>query len=55
MSFLKFLFAMFLSFLPGIFGIMVSPISTGQNIWYNSLYNSAEISKNNREINWKYF
>ena len=41
MSFLKFLFAMFLSFLPGIFGIMVSPISTGQNIWYNSLYNSA--------------
>ena len=41
MSFLKFLFAMFLSFLPGILGIIVTPMSTGANSWYNSLYHSA--------------
>ena len=32
---------MFLSFIPGILGIMVTPIETGGNVWYNSLNNSA--------------
>jgi tryptophan-rich sensory protein len=41
MAFLKFIFAMFLSFLPGIIGIMVTPIETGGNLWYNSLNNSV--------------
>ena len=41
MTFLKFIFAMFLSFLPGILGIMVTPIDTGGNAWYNTLNNSA--------------
>ncbi len=37
MTFLKFLFAMFLSFLPGILGLFVAPMMGGENIWYNSL------------------
>ena len=37
MAFLKFVFAMFLSFLPGFIGVMVTPIETGGNAWYNSL------------------
>lgn len=37
MTFLKFIFAMFLSYLPGIIGVMVTPIETGGNAWYNSL------------------
>ena len=41
MTFLKFIFAMFLSFLPGIIGIVVTPIDTGGNLWYNTLNNSA--------------
>lgn len=41
MTFLKFLFAMVLSFLPGIIGVMVTPISTGGNAWYNTLNNSS--------------
>jgi len=41
MTFLKFLFAMFLSFLPGILGVIVTPINTGGNAWYNTLNNSA--------------
>ena len=41
MAFLKFVFAMFLSFLPGILGVIVTPMSTGGNIWYNSLTNSV--------------
>ena len=40
MALLKFIFAMFLSFLPGILGLFVTPISTGQNLWYNTLNNS---------------
>ena len=41
MTFLKFLFAMFLSFLPGILGLFVAPMMGGENIWYNSLNNSS--------------
>ena len=41
MSFLKFLFCMFLSFLPGILGLFVAPMMGGENIWYNSLNNSS--------------
>ena len=41
MGFLKFLFAMFLSFLPGILGLFVAPIASGQNVWYNSLNQPA--------------
>ena len=41
MTFLKFIFAMFLSFLPGILGVIVTPINTGGNAWYNTLNNSA--------------
>ena len=37
MNFFKFVLAMFLSFLPGIVGVFVTPISSGQNAWYNSL------------------
>ena len=40
MALLKFVFAMFLSFLPGILGIIVTPISTGGNSWYNTLNHS---------------
>lgn len=41
MTFLKFVFAMFLSFLPGIVGLIVAPISSGHNAWYSSLNHSA--------------
>ncbi len=41
MGILKFLFAMFLSFLPGILGLLVTPISSGTNAWYASLNNSS--------------
>ncbi len=41
MTFLKFLLAMFLSFLPGILGLIVAPVSSGQDIWYNTLINSS--------------
>lgn len=41
MTFIKFIFAMALSFLPGILGIMVAPISGGDNVWYNTLNNSV--------------
>ena len=37
MTFLKFIFAMFLSYLPGFLGVLVTPISTGGNLWYNTL------------------
>ena len=40
MTFLKFVFAMFLSFLPGLIGVIVTPIDTGGNLWYNTLNNS---------------
>lgn len=36
----KFVLAMFLSFLPGIIGVVFTPISTGENLWYNTLENS---------------
>lgn len=41
MSFLKFVFAMFLSFIPGILGAFVTPMSGGANMWYNTLNNSV--------------
>jgi tryptophan-rich sensory protein len=41
MNILKFLFAIFLSFLPGLLGIMVAPISAGNNEWYTSLTESV--------------
>lgn len=37
MSLLKFIFAMFLSYLPGIIGAVVTPMDTGENLWYNTL------------------
>jgi len=37
MNFLKFIFAMVLSFLPGILGIIVTPMASGGNLWYNTL------------------
>lgn len=36
----KFVLAMFLSFLPGIIGVVFTPISTGENLWYDTLENS---------------
>lgn len=41
MTFLKFLFAMFLSFLPGLIGLFVAPIASGENAWYGTLNNSV--------------
>ena len=41
LTILKFLFAMFLSFLPGILGLFVAPIASGQNAWYNTLNHST--------------
>lgn len=41
MTFIKFLFALFLGFLPGILGLLVAPTETGQNVWYNTLVNSS--------------
>ena len=40
MTFLKFIFAMFLGFLPGILGVIVAPMETGGNLWYNTLNHS---------------
>ena len=40
MNFLKFIFAMFLSFLPGMIGLIVAPTQTGGNLWYNTLNHS---------------
>lgn len=39
--FLKFIFAMFLGFLPGIVGLIFAPIETGQNAWYSTLVSSS--------------
>lgn len=36
----RFVLAMFLSFLPGIIGVIFTPIATGENLWYNTLENS---------------
>jgi len=40
MTFLRFVFAMFLGFLPGILGVIVAPTETGGNLWYNTLEHS---------------
>ena len=40
MAVLRFVFAMFLSFLPGVLGIIVTPIISGENLWYDTLENS---------------
>ena len=40
MNFWKFVFAMVLSFLPGILGIIVAPMETGGNFWYTTLNHS---------------
>lgn len=40
MNFLRFVFAMFLGFLPGVLGIIAAPMQTGDNIWYNTLNHS---------------
>jgi len=37
MEVLKFAFAVFLSFLPGFLGVMVAPMSEGENFWYSNL------------------
>ena len=37
MTFIKFLFAMFIAFLPGVLGLIVAPMASGQNVWYNTL------------------
>ena len=41
MTMLKFVFAMFLSFLPGFLGVIVAPMETGGNLWYNTLNHSV--------------
>ena len=41
MILIKFIFAMFLGFLPGILGLIVAPMESGQNVWYNTLASSA--------------
>ena len=41
MTFLRFIFAMFLSFLPGFIGILVTPMASGENLWYATLANSS--------------
>lgn len=41
MAFWKFVLAMVLSFLPGLLGLIFSPIQSGQNVWYGALNNSA--------------
>ena len=40
MTFLKFVFAIFLSFLPGLIGVIFTPIASGQDLWYATLNNS---------------
>ena len=37
MIFLKFIFAMFLSFIPGLLGVLVTPMYSGANLWYDTL------------------
>ncbi|MCQ2575060.1 MAG: tryptophan-rich sensory protein [Alphaproteobacteria bacterium] len=40
MTIIKFILAMFLSFIPGFIGVMFTPIIGGENLWYNSLQHS---------------
>ena len=37
MEILKFLFAIFLSFVPAFLGVIVAPLAEGDNFWYSSL------------------
>ena len=39
-TFFRFVAAMIISFLPGIFGVMLTP-SHGDDVWYNALNNSV--------------
>jgi tryptophan-rich sensory protein len=39
-KFFKFIFAMIISFLPGIFGVLFTP-SHSNDVWYNALNNSV--------------
>lgn len=41
MTILKFIFAMFLSFLPGLVGLLFAPTASGQNVWSATLNNSV--------------
>ena len=41
MAILKFVFAVFLSFIPGLLGIMISPIASGKNTWYSGINHSV--------------
>ena len=41
MVILRFLFAIFLSFIPGLLGIMISPIASGKNSWYGTINHSV--------------
>ena len=37
MDILKFVFAVFLAFVPGFLGVMVAPLAEGDNFWYSTL------------------
>ena len=41
MGILKFVFAIFISFIPGLLGVMISPIASGKNTWYGTLNHSV--------------
>ena len=41
MGILKFVFAVFLSFIPGLLGMMISPIASGKNTWYGGINHSV--------------
>ena len=41
MGILKFVFAVFLSFIPGLLGVMISPIASGKNSWYGNINHSV--------------
>ena len=41
MAILKFVFAIFISFIPGLLGIMISPIASGKNTWYGGINHSV--------------
>jgi len=40
MGILKLVFAVFISFIPGLLGIMISPIASGKNTWYGEIHHS---------------
>lgn len=41
MKILKLLFAIFISFIPGLLGMMISPIASGKNTWYGNINHSV--------------